>query len=580
MVARLITVLALLSILATQAMAQPTLRVEPDRISLHENEALTLTVVGEMALSMNFDSLFNLGSLELPAPDIEKLENDFEILGKNQNYSVRSVNGDTRAEFTWIYQLAPRRAGSLTIPELSFNDARSEPITITVQAGSARDGTGEPRDAFIELAADKDQVYVQEQLVLTVKLFYTGNLIRGDLTEPEHPDAIIESLGKQTDYSRFRDGQRYRVVERRYAIFPQSPGALSIDPIRFEGQTRSNRGQMVFLRDSAQLFEVPVNAPPARFSGNIWLPARELTLDERGLDNITEVSIGQSMTRTIALTAEGLPGSALPPLTPGIPDGLRSYPEQPETETAVSNETLVGSLTQTTALVGVQAGAFTIPEVRVPWWDTEADQERVAVIPARTLTVLPAAGSQTAPPSSVQSEPVEAEAKAATPPQNNPEENHSNYWPWITALLAAGWIITLLLWRRQGKRASPGKGSTHSNFVEAENDLFEALVHAADKGRAGTLDLLPRWMSARYPGEVFSSAAEALRKAGDPELKAQINRLESRLFGAGHPHNDSAWDGDELVARLRQLRKQAATKKDSDGDLPPFYPDGLNPGVR
>lgn len=579
MVARLITVIALLSILATQALAQQTFRVEPDRTNLHENEALTLTVVGEMELSINLDSLFNLGSLELPAPDIEKLESDFEILGQNQKYSVRTVNGDTQAEITWTYQLAPRRSGSLTIPELNFNDARSEPITITVQAGSARDETGEPRDAFIELAVDKDQVYVQEQLALTVRLFFTGNLIRGDLTEPEHPDAIIESLGKQNEYSRFRDGQRYRVVERRYAIYPQSPGALTIDPIRFEGQTRSNRGQLVFLRDSAQLFDISVNAPPDQFSGDVWLPARELTLTERGLANITEVSIGQSMTQTIVLTADGLPANALPPLTPTIPDGLRSYPEQPETETTISNETLTGSLTQTTALVGVEAGTFTIPEVRVPWWDTEADQERIAVIPARTLTVLPAAGSQAAVPASAQPEAVETEV--ATPPQNNPEGNQRNYWPWITALLAAGWIITLLLWRRQGKRAVSDKGDPQSPFVAAaEKDLFEALIQAADKGQADTLDLLPRWVSARYPGEVFNSTSDALRKAGDLELKAQINRLESRLFGAEQHKESSSWDGRELVNRLRQLRKQATAKADNDGDLPPFYPDGLNPGVR
>ncbi len=496
MVARLITVIALLSIVATQATAQQTLRVQSDRTNLHQNEALT-------------------------------------------------------------------------------HDARSEPITITVQAGSASDEAGEPRDAFIELAADKDQVYVQEQLVLTVKLFFTGNLIRGDLTEPEHPDAIIEALGKQNEYSRFRDGQRYRVVERRYAIYPQSPGALTIDPIRFEGQTRSNRGQLVFLRDSAQLFDLPVNAPPDQFSGDVWLPARKLMLSERGLDNITEVNIGQSMTRTITLTADGLPANALPPLTPTIPDGLRSYPEQPETETAISSETITGSLTQTTALVGVAAGTFTIPEVRVPWWDTEADRERVAVIPARTLTVLPAVGSQAV------AQPPATETEVATPPQNDAEQDQRNYWPWVTALLAAGWLITLLLWRRQSKRADPDKGGSQSPFAVAENDLFEALVRAADKGQADTLDLLPRWMSARYPGEVFHSTSDALRKAGDPELKVQIDRLQNRLFGAGQHHNESSsWDGRELVARLRQLSKLATAKADNDGDLPPFYPDGLNPGAR
>ena len=42
-------------------------------------------------------------------------------------------------------------------------------------------------------SADKDEVYVQEQLILTVRLFFRGNLIRGELSEPTHPHVIIES---------------------------------------------------------------------------------------------------------------------------------------------------------------------------------------------------------------------------------------------------------------------------------------------------------------------------------------------------------------------------------------------------
>lgn len=42
---------------------------------------------------------------------------------------------------------------------------------------------------------------MQEQLTMTIRLFFSGNLVRGELSEPEHPDAIIEPLGKQREYS-------------------------------------------------------------------------------------------------------------------------------------------------------------------------------------------------------------------------------------------------------------------------------------------------------------------------------------------------------------------------------------------
>src|SRR5690606_15095363 len=186
--------------------------------------------------------------LQLPSPDIEKVEPDFEILARNQRYSVQTVNNEMVGEITWTYQLAPTSTGTLTIPELTFKDSVSDPVDIEVISGTPPDQPAATRDSFIELSADKAEVYVQEQLVLTIQLFFSGNLIRGELSEPEHPDAIIESLGKQREFTRYRDGIRYRVVERRYAIFPQTPGTLTLAPIRFEGQARHASGQLRFLR--------------------------------------------------------------------------------------------------------------------------------------------------------------------------------------------------------------------------------------------------------------------------------------------------------------------------------------------
>ncbi|MDX1816190.1 MAG: BatD family protein, partial [Marinobacter sp.] len=307
------------------------LTVEPDRTRLYEGEVLTVTVKGTMKLDINLSNLFNFDLSELPAPDIDKVKPDFEILGQNQRYSIRTVNNDMVGEITWTYQLAPTKTGKLTIPALTFKDSTSKPVTIEVVSGSPPDQKNSAaRDSFIELSADKDQVYVQEQLILTIKLFFTGNLIRGELSEPEDPDTIIEPLGKQSEYTRYRDGIRYRVVERRYALYPQKPGELKLPPIRFEGQARTPEGQLKFLRDSQEFFAVTVKDIPADFTGDTWLPASDLSLEESGLPSTGKVDTGENLTRTLTLKASGLPAETLPPLPDKAPDGIRAYPEQPQ----------------------------------------------------------------------------------------------------------------------------------------------------------------------------------------------------------------------------------------------------------
>ncbi|MEP1703538.1 MAG: BatD family protein, partial [Marinobacter sp.] len=449
----------LLVTMAGPAMAANDLIAEPDRTRLYEGEVLTLSVKGSTKIDINLGNLFDFDLSNLPKPDIEKVEGDFEILARNQQYSIRTVNNEMMGEITWTYQLAPKKTGKLTIPSLSFRDARSAPVAIKVISGTPPDQEPDAeRDSFIELAADKEEVYVQEQLVFTIKLFFTGNLIRGELSEPEHPNAIVESLGKQNEYTRYRDGVRYRVVERRYALFPQREGQLSLQPIRFEGQARNEQGQLKFLRDSANLFDITVKGVPAGFSGDTWLPARTLELDQSGLPRNQNLTAGQNLTRSLTMRAEGLPAESLPPFPEQTPDSIRAYPEKPERTTTPGPDGLASTLTQTTALVPVQPGKLTLPEIRIPWWDTESDSEKVAVIPAHTLVVEGIPGQIDSVPDK-----LEDASEAGTKPNNDPISNEPDgesgvgFWPLATLTVLAGWLITLAAWWYSRRRTSAGK---------------------------------------------------------------------------------------------------------------------------
>ncbi|MEP4575256.1 BatD family protein [Marinobacter sp.] len=567
----------LLVTMAGPAMAANDLIAEPDRTRLYEGEVLTLSVKGSTKIDINLGNLFDFDLSNLPKPDIEKVEGDFEILARNQQYSIRTVNNEMMGEITWTYQLAPKKTGKLTIPSLSFRDARSAPVAIKVISGTPPDQEPDAeRDSFIELAADKEEVYVQEQLVFTIKLFFTGNLIRGELSEPEHPNAIVESLGKQNEYTRYRDGVRYRVVERRYALFPQREGQLSLQPIRFEGQARNEQGQLKFLRDSANLFDITVKGVPAGFSGDTWLPARTLELDQSGLPRNQNLTAGQNLTRSLTMRAEGLPAESLPPFPEQTPDSIRAYPEKPERTTTPGPDGLASTLTQTTALVPVQPGKLTLPEIRIPWWDTESDSEKVAVIPAHTLVVEGIPGQIDSVPDK-----LEDASEAGTKPNNDPISNEPDgesgvgFWPLATLTVLAGWLITLAAWWYSRRRTSAGK-VVASQGDNREKGLFRDLCEAAQAGSPKTTDRLVRWMSQRHPERTFQSVTDVNRFLDDTELAAEIEQLQQRLFGTpGESATSEPWQGELLVAALIRVRGPASESAPGD-QLPPLYPQGLS----
>lgn len=583
MVKRLISpafFLLILVSLATVLQAEE-LKVEPDRTQLYEGEVLTLTVSGSTKIDISLSNLFDFDLSDLPSPDIEKAEPDFEILARNQRYSIRTVNGDMTGEITWTYQLAPKKAGTLTIPSLTFKDATSKPVTINVLSGTPPDQAtsgGISRNGFIELSADKDSLYVQEQLVLSVRLFFTGDLIRGKLSEPEDSNAIIEPLGKQIEFSRYRDGVRYRVVERRYAIFPQQPGEFSLAPIQFEGQARDAQGKLTFLRDNQKLFDVPVKDIPAGFTGDTWLPANNLTINETGLPPTMQVTTGDNLSRRLTLKADGLPSEALPPLPEATTEGLRSYPDQPKRSTEVTSAGLTSTLDQTTALVPVKSGKMELPEIRIPWWDTATNSEKVAVIPAHTLDV-----------SANSAAPVAASTPLTDEPQKTPEasepamadiqvQSTNSVWQWVSLTLVVLWLLTMAAWwqTRRTNRNKNRHTPVRHNEGELEKPAFSKLIDAAQKGSPSTPALLAQWMNIRFPGRNFRTVSEAMNFCGDTELQAELERLQEHLFAANSRSDTSSrWEPKALISALERVRKVTEAVPPKSG-LPPLYPNELS----
>lgn len=541
----------LTALIMPSAVQAGEMQASVDRDRMYANEAFKLEVQADTELNFSLGSIFNPRELEIPLPDIEPLKESFRILDRNQHMEIESTNGHHEGTVTWTFYLAPRGAGKQRIPALRFQDMETQPIEIEVIPGVAPSENGVP-GAHLEVELSEDEVYVQQQVILTQKVFYDPPLIRGELSAPEIPDAMIKPVDEQREYRAEREGREWQVVERRFTLVPQSPGTLIVPEQTFQARKRDEDGDVEFVHTSAPSRQLRVNPPPSSFSGDIWLPARDLELEDEWSDQSESLRAGDSITRTIHVRALGVAPQALPRIDIDYPDSLREYPQPWESESRLTEDSVEARIRKESALVPIEPGDARIPAVRIPWWDVEADKERWAVIEPSKVTVDPAAGSAASdagPGSEDEAEQEPALGDISLP--RSPGAALPPLWFWLAVVLATGWLLTGIAWWRNRKPLNRDPGNGLSVEEKLNRERFQALCERAAKGEADTLTLLPKWASSHFGKPALKTVGDVTAYINDPTLTREIQALERHLFA--NPDERSPWNGDELVAALRRV---------------------------
>lgn len=542
--------------IATSADASVTVRV--DRSAVQITDSIRVVFETDQDVSMR--------------PDFSVLETDFEVLGTSQSTNVNIINGKMRRSASWTVDLLAKREGTLTIPAIVIGNELSEPVTVNVRPAAAGPGGAPAGDIFLEVEIDTAKPYVQGQVIYTVRLLRAVQISNASLTEPRVTggDVVIERLGDDITYETQRGGRTLAVVERRYALFAQSSGRIVIEPLLFEGRvTRGRqsmfdpfaRGNIVRVRSEPVEFEArPI---PAAFSGSAWLPAQQVFLIESWPDNSQEFRVGEPVTRTLILRANGLGSSQLPEIGAQVPEGIKQYPDQPVLENRVDDTGLMAIRQEKIALIPSRPGTLILPEVEISWWNTRTDELEYARLPARPIDVLPAAGAPAESESPPDAPPVSAtdgpEASTAVAP------GKPNSWAWLSFGLALGWLATSLLWflnRRHGKQAQPRAVPTSNRTL-----LKNIRQACAASDTSATKDALLAWAARHWPGSRVGSLGELAARI-DGDLQVQIHDLSQCLYSDA----PGAWDGAPLWQAFseRQARKIGKVHK-PEPELEPLY---------
>jgi hypothetical protein len=545
-----ILVIIALSLCAWLAHAEIQVQIEPTPVTM--NDSFQLTLIQE-------------GSQGTGVPNLSVLQKDFLIVGTARQVSYAVINGQSSMSNQWVITLKPLKSGVLSIPAIKIGSEQSTPMTINVEASSTTQETPDLDENALVLKTSVDLAhpYVNQQIIYTVKLYNSKRLIDANYEAPQAEDALIIPLGDAKRYQAMHNNTNYVVEEQRYAVFPQKSGILKIISPSFTALVYEFNPQRLKVQDKER--DIQVQPIPQPYSGGLWLPAKEVTLSERYENLNQNLNQGSTLVRTIALEGVGIPAQLLPNLSFQGADEFSVYPEKGTDRNQVRQGELIGATEFKVTYLFNKAGKVILPEVRVPWFNTQTGKEEVAILAPRSINI-------TASPNSINTTQktaatadkvmVNEENQTTTAISESTAAKANSFWPWLMAcLFGCAWLITLLLWGWQKRSRLMGKGQ----YKAALEQLKKA---CADSNPLEARDALLKWATVHWPDATILNLGELAQLIHDPQLKKQVHILSQVLY---KNKENMLWRGDELLRAVQAVQHSAVIKR-RKSDLPPINP--------
>jgi hypothetical protein len=356
----------------------------------------------------------------------------FEVLmgpSRSTQSSTQIINGSvtSSSSITYTYILMAEKEGTFTIPGATINadgeTKTSNSVKIKVlppDQSNATSGSAGTRgrnsqaaqtagskitgsDLFITATASKTNVYEQEAVLLTYKVYTTVDLrqLRGDM--PKLSGIYTQEVDlpqKKTFNLEHYNGRNYNTtVWSQYILFPQKTGKIEIPSITFEGvvaqQVASADPFDAFFNGGTNYTEVKKNIVSPKVVLNVSaLPAGK---PDNYSGGVGEFSLSSSLSKqevvtndavTLKLVIKGT-GNMKLISNPEIdfPKDFEVYDPKEDNQFELTREGITGSKTIEYLMIPRHAGEFTIPAVEFSYFDLKSKSYKTLKTDPYTLKV-------------------------------------------------------------------------------------------------------------------------------------------------------------------------------------------------
>ena len=532
----------------------------------------------------SFKILFTANDTPDADPDFTPLEQDFSILNQGQSSNSSWVNGQYSKSIVWSLEVTAKKSGNLVIPAILFGNDSSEPLPIKViQIATKNDthSTQANEEIYLEVSANPEQPYVQSQVIYTIRLYRRVDVAQAELSEPEVPDAVVEKLGEDSNFNTVVNGVSYLVTERKYAVFPQKSGTITIKPLTLtaavildrEPDFRDFFGSRMTKTKRVLSKEVILNVKPvpASFKGKDWLAAENLELTQDWSGDIQQMKVGEPLTRTLTLRGTGTTVGQLPELSRSKTDtNFKAYPDQPVLKEQKLADGITASRQEKIALIPSIAGQHKLPAVEIPWFNTKSQTMEIARLPETTINVV--GTGETKPDTIPMTKPLATPSTPQTTSETSTQIpadtvlDKQDIWLWTSLFLALGWLSTLIYFlvkRPNQQQLDKGGNQGLANDTDIKVSVKQLKEACSKNDAMNAKNALLAW------GKISFNAhnLEVVAANCDPALRVEILALNQVLYGK----NSSGWLGKKLLQAFNENKAKGKTISPNDITLEPLH---------
>ena len=546
------------------SIAIASVRATLDRDTISINETVKLIIVSD---DVNTTA----------SPDLQVLKQNFDLLGTATTQNISITNGKRISEKKWITEIEPKTQGVFTIPPISVGAESTSPLHLKVLPENKNISPSD-RDVFLKTELSADTIYVQEQAVLTIRLYLGVRLLSGSLSDPEPLNTDVRRRGQDAQYTVTFDGRPYTVIERKYTLFPENSGLLTISPVRFQGLVAAkDQGNLILnsiynqgvrINIKSDEISLQILPPDPVFDGKVWLPAKNLEITQVEEFSKT-VKAGQAVTRQIQIKATGLAAEQLPDLEFEDSPAFRQYPDRPIRKTALVDNDIIGTVNHSIAFIASSPGELILPSVQLKWWDIRSKTTRVAELPQTVVQVIPDQLD------------IVNHQSTDTPITSSPHQRGDiedsplvgGIWIWISLGVFFCWIISsFILWLKIRKLQTP-KVSSIQIPLDGRDKLLSAISEACKMNEPHRTRELTIQLAYTIWGQEFSGGlAEIAQRIGVGPLADKMYQLDRCLYSE-KPSPSEPWEGQPFAENLSAWAGTIkSTVKTDKPTLPELYP--------
>lgn len=542
-------------------------------------------------------------------PDFAVLEKDFIIKSTFRGVRYESINGRSSHYNTWTLSLQPKLKGQFQIPEIQFDQQKSNALKLSVTEVSPEQLKKTSESVFIEMELgidSKDSVYIQQQVPLIVRLYSDDSVQEGDIHMGVLDNGTIEQLTQDKQYTVTRNNKNFNVLERRYIIAADKSGVLTVPAPLFKGRqlekNKNNRAQSQygsdifndpFFRGSlfGQMFggitrpisvrgkptTLTIKPVPSEFKGKEWLPAEDLVIIDSWTNQQPHFKVGEPTTRTLTVQAAGLLGTQTPELPLGDLPKIQSYKDQAQTKTKTDGIKVFGIRTQDITYIPSAEGRMTIPGFSIEWWNVKEGKAEQFVLPDRVINIAAGSAMTTQGSSNTSTPQLKTQGIVEQPntaPISNVSQEESTDWLniflWGVLFLLLAMLAKLLMKPKTKSSVEKSKLSNPVKLSSArlkKSEILKKLQQACEQNNnKQAAHYLIALAEIEWPEEKLVSVGAIAANLSNAEA---IWELDKSLYA---PQQSTWQGGNKLWQRVKNGLQEVKAKPEDSSGLLALYP--------